>query len=1391
MNPSLIELARANDIILEYHDIWGNLHQANEPTLRSILSAMGVAAEDDAAVQASLQSGEAARWRSVLPPAVVLRGEATPWVLHLNLPAALDHSQLEWTIHEESGQVHAGRIEPRELPQIESAVVAGREFGKRSMRLELALAHGYHRIAIRDDDRVLVESILCVTPKRCYWPHALQGEGRVWGVAAQLYAVRSERNWGIGDFSDLATLVQQWGHRGAGVVGVNPLHALYPHNPAHASPYSPSSRLFKNWIYIDVEACADFHECEHARALVRSAAFQTRLRALREVELVDYDGVASAKRQVLEALYAHFREHHLASNGEHARAFREFQCAGALALRRHALFEALQEHLSRASGHVWGWPAWPEELRDPASPAVEAFCNEHLDRVEYFEYLQWQADLQYGAAARRSFELGLGVGIYEDLAVSIDRGGAEAWANQAIYALGASVGAPPDEFNLNGQDWGLPPLIPQRLRETAYGPFIATLRANMHHSGALRIDHVMGLMRLFWVPTGAKAREGVYVRYPFEDMLGLVALESERNRCLVIGEDLGTVPDEVRHALAEAGVLSYRLLYFERQPGGEFRPPRDYPVQAIVAASTHDLPTLVGWWEGRDLALRSQLGLFPSDAVRESQIVNRAQDRARLLLALEHQGALPNGMLADSVSVPAMTPSLSCAIHAYLAASPSKVMVVQLEDLAGAGDQPNLPGTTDQYPNWRRKLPLELERLPDDERFTRLTQALSHVRPQGMSEPRPEPPLAQAIIPRCTYRLQLNGEFTFAHATALVPYLADLGVSHVYCSPYLRARPGSRHGYDIIDHTALNPEIGNRDDFDHFVAALERHGMGQILDMVPNHMGVMGRDNAWWLDLLENGPASAFADFFDVDWRPIDPEFANRIVVPVLGDHYGAVLERGELRLEFEPVSGSFAVFYHEHRFPVDPREYPRVLERAVRNLGPGELPADVLAAVESVIASLHHLPAREAAHAEAVAERSRDKEVHKRRLARMTANHPVLSEAIERAVRQFNSADGDGAPYQALHELLDAQAYRLAYWRVAGDDINYRRFFDINDLAALRMESDAAFEATHRFVLELAASGHIDGIRVDHPDGLYDPARYFRRLQERYVQLAFAGAQGSPPDAAARPLYVVVEKIVAPHERLPETWAVFGTTGYRFANVVNGIFVDTAARKRVERAWMAFVGDEAMPFEEASYRGKRIVLTTALAGDLSVLTRRLLRLARADRRTRDYTFNTLQRALVDVIGCFPIYRTYIAGTLSKQDRRYIQWAIGRARARARGADSSVFEFLRSVLLLQPPPRASADYKAECLSIVMRFQQLTAPVAAKGIEDTAFYNFNRLVSLNDVGGDPDHFGMTVSGFHGASADRAAYWPHTMLATSTHDNKRSEDVRTRIDVISELPAAWRL
>ena len=1387
---SLERLGRIHRIALEYYDVWGNRHAVSDRSLTALLGALGVCAGSPKEVEDSIRAAEFERWRAVLAPAVVAREEAAPWTIRLNLPASAAISPLEWRITQEDGTRHVGSLEPASLKVVESAELDGENYLAREFSLQAAAPCGYHRLAILRDGVALGDAALIVVPSRCFRPLAVENDGRVWGAAAQLYAVRSERNWGIGDFTDLATLLTQWGTRGADIIGVNPLHALFPHNPEHASPYSPSSRLFVNVLYLDVEAVQDFAECDEATKQVRTPEFQSHLKALRDADLVDYTGVALVKLPMLERCYGQFRSHQLACDTPRAQSFRAYQAAHGAALRRHALFEALQEHFHREDPQVWGWPVWPEAYRDPAAPEVARFAESHAERVEFYEYLQWNAELQLDAVGQRSMDLGLGVGLYEDLAVSVDRAGAEAWANQDLYAVTASVGAPPDEYNLRGQDWGLPPLVPGRLRAAAYAPFIATLRANMRHAGALRIDHVMALARLFWVPQGGEPRDGAYVHYPFEELVGIVTLESHRNRCMVIGEDLGTVPDEVRATLERAGILAYKVLFFERQPSGEFKPPAEYPADSLVTAATHDLPTLAAFWEGRDLALRLQLGLYPKEEAHQAQVLARAQDRARLLLALDREGLLPEGASVDPMSLPEMTGALQRQLQVFLARSPSRLQVVQLEDVLGVRDQVNLPGTTGQHPNWRRKLPLALERWPEDERYTGLARVLTALRPLAQPRPMRRAP-GGARIPRATYRLQLNQEFTFADAAQVVPYLDALGVSHVYCSPYLRARAGSTHGYDIIDHNAINPELGGTEGFERLCAALRAHGMGQILDMVPNHMGVMGADNVWWMDVLENGPASAFGEFFDIDWQPVNPEMVNRVLVPVLGDHYGIVLEAGEFRLAFEADRGSFSVFYYGNRFPVDPRDYPRVLDRALRSLEGTRVAEDDMAQAASLAAAFAHLPSRNETAAEKTTERNRDKELHKRRLAQLVRAHPALTEAIEHAVRGFNGTPGERASFDALDALLEAQAYRLAFWRVASDEINYRRFFDINDLAALRMENEAVFTATHAFVLGLAASGKVDGLRIDHSDGLYNPAQYFRRLQEHYARLAGLDAPGNETDGRpARPLYVVAEKIAARHEHVPTTWAVHGTTGYRFTTVVNALFVDRLARSKLGRVWRSFSGESA-DFDQAAYRAKRDITRTALASELTVLATELLRIARADRRTRDYTFNTLRQAISEVASCLPVYRTYIAEGLTPQDRRYIDWAVAHARKRIRAADTSAFDFLRLALLASPPKEAPPALKARYLAFAMKFQQFTSPVAAKGVEDTSFYSFNRLASLNEVGGDPDMFGMAVSAFHGASADRAARWPHTMLTTSTHDNKRAEDVRCRIDVISEMPAAWRL
>jgi (1->4)-alpha-D-glucan 1-alpha-D-glucosylmutase len=629
------------------------------------------------------------------------------------------------------------------------------------------------------------------------------------------------------------------------------------------------------------------------------------------------------------------------------------------------------------------------------------------------------------------------------------------------------------------------------------------------------------------------------------------------------------------------------------------------------------------------------------------------------------------------------------------------------------------------------------------------------------------------VIPRTTYRLQLNAGFTFRDATAIVPYLAALGVSHVYCSPYFRARSGSAHGYDVVDHNSFNPEIGDQDDFEHFVAALRAHGMGHIVDIVPNHVGILGTDNDWWMDLLENGESSVYAGFFDIDWAPPNLDRAHKVLVPVLADPYATVLERGELELRFERDSGSFAVFYGRHRMPLDPRTYPRILDRAATLVSSSEL--------ENIRRALAALPDRRAPSAEQVAERSREKELHKRRLAALAASDSAVATALDVAVHSFTGTSGAPASFDALHELLELQAFHLAYWRVASEDINYRRFFDVNDLAALRVENEPVFELTHRLVLQLIGAGKIDGLRIDHIDGLYDPAGYLRRLQRR---IGAVTGNDWP-----RSLYLVVEKISLSFEHPPDDWPVHGETGYHFANVVNRMLIDAATRSRMERVYRTLTG-ESLDARDVAYECQQLILRRSLASELNVATNQLARIARSDRSTRDFTFNNLRQALAEVIACFPVYRTYIADSVADSDRRYIEWAIAAARRRRVASEAPVFDFVRAALLLQLPSASDAQLRAH-RAFVMKFQQITAPITAKGIEDTALYRYNLLLALNEVGGEPGLYGGGgVRAFHADAEYRVRHWPHEMLATSTHDTKRSEDVRARLAVLSEMTTPWR-
>jgi (1->4)-alpha-D-glucan 1-alpha-D-glucosylmutase len=663
----LHRLARQTGIAVQWRDVWGQRHEVSVDTLAALLGAMALPAGDLAEVRATCHAYR--RAQVGLPKAIVLDAAAT------SVPLPAGFGARDWSLELESGERYQGR-----------AAVDGDR-----LPLPVALPEGYHRLCL---DGVHAEEIrLIAAPECCHLP-PIRDEPN-WGLAVQLYSLRSERQCGIGDFTDLATLAAGVAAAGGAAVGVNPLHALFPAIPDRISPYSPSSRLFLNPLYLDIAACPDFAEAVPAPDLAAAP-------------LIDYSAVAAVKTAAFEALWRSFHTHHLqGAETVRGRSFRQFQAAGGEALTRFAQFHVLQARLLAAHGPAWR--DWPAAFRDPAGPAAIRFAAEHHDEIEQHQYLQWEAERQLAGAATA-----LPIGLYRDLAVGTDFGGADNWGNAAHYLTGVSIGAPPDLLNRQGQKWGLTSFSPASLQADGYASFIAILRANMRHAGGLRIDHVMGLKQLYIVPEGMSATEGAYLRYPFRDLVRILALESRRHRCLVVGEDLGTVPHGFRPIMRRAGILSCRVLFFERRRDGSFPPPGTYPPLAAASVGTHDLPPLKAWWLGRDIELRAAVGQYPSPEARTHDEVARKDERAKLLAALCRERLLSPAdaaALLPAQGPPVFTPILTIAVHRYLAATPARLVLFQAEDLLGCDEMVNLPGTIDEHPNWRRRLPASIAEL--------------------------------------------------------------------------------------------------------------------------------------------------------------------------------------------------------------------------------------------------------------------------------------------------------------------------------------------------------------------------------------------------------------------------------------------------------------------------------------------------------------------------------------------------------------------------------------------------------------------------------------------------------------------------------------------------------
>lgn len=627
-----------------------------------------------------------------------------------------------------------------------------------------------------------------------------------------------------------------------------------------------------------------------------------------------------------------------------------------------------------------------------------------------------------------------------------------------------------------------------------------------------------------------------------------------------------------------------------------------------------------------------------------------------------------------------------------------------------------------------------------------------------------------------TYRLQFTKDFRFSDAEELVPYLHALGISHIYASPIFAACPGSLSGYDTCDFSQINPELGGEKAFDSLVEALHRQKMGIIVDFVPNHMSAHPQWNQWWRNVLANGPSSPASEYFDVDWYPVNSNLHGKVLLPILGKQYGEVLESGDLRIEYR--NGEFCLFYGETNLPLNPRQIKVLLRHRWKELTEDAgIDASIRLEYESILFLLDHIPGYRQAGAEARLDRERETAIATRRLTQVIQSSPALRKHLERVIREFNGEPGKPESFDLLHALLEQQPYRLSYWRTAMQEINYRRFFDVNDLIGLRMEYQPLFQAAHAKLIELVKKGYIDGIRLDHIDGLLDPQQYLLQLRE-----ATSDTEGH--------LYLIVEKILARQEWLNAEWPVDGATGYEFLALLNGLWVEEKNLSEIDRIYRRFRG-QTHPDRDVVYVAKRLITATSMASELNVLAHELNQLSEQSRLSRDFTLDGLQEALREVVACFPVYRTYISERgFSSTDEMAINEAIGQARRRNPSLDYSIFEFIRMHICPVRQPDESEEHFAQRLRFAMKFQQYTSPVQAKGMEDTVFYRHSPLASLNEVGSGTGRRATTPQEFHDANMHRMERWPHAMLTTSTHDTKRGEDARMRIHVLTEIPDEWR-
>ncbi|MDD3151001.1 MAG: 4-alpha-glucanotransferase [Candidatus Gastranaerophilales bacterium] len=987
------KLAQLYGIKLEYFDISGKLQEVSVENCLKFLELFNINTSSEITLKKEINKIELDKWQKILPPVLVLKHNDIP-LIKFRIPEKKLNQSFRWVFTEENGQNHSGELIPAEL-----TITSYRHFKdygtfyEFELPLPIETECGYHDLEIYFENKKISQMKLIVTPEKCYLPESFNKNKKIWGPKIRFNTIRNKTNLRTADANDLKYLIKFISRYKAGIIGIGAINQVMDDESGEIDFNLPSSRNLINTLYLNVETIISFIGDKSVQVKILSDEFQQSYKKLKESESVDFQDIYDLKYKILKIIYFAFRENHINNKTSKAWEFYNYIKFRGKNFRKLALFEALREHLINEDAKFRNWENWPESYKNPDSETVISFENSNKELLEFYMFLQWRADMQLAEAGLLSFHRKLDVGIFTELPLYIEKNGADAWAYQEFYNFNAYL-KKQDEFDKENFK-SVYPEIPKKLKNYAYEPIIDILRINMKHSGAIKISDLSFFEHRKWFVKDNNDEYSFIVKYPFEDIIGIIALESQRNRCIIVTDDSSCNIPKIVQTMLRFNILKESDFNFEEINSNE-------QMQTFITS----LKTL---------------------------------------------------------------------------------------------------------------------KVPESEK----------TKTQGYKI---------AKIPCATYRIQFNKNFTFKDAIKIVPYLKNLGISHCYASPLLKARSDSTHGYDIVDHNSFNQEIGMKEDFYEFIDVLHNHNMGLILDIVPNHMGI-GNDNIWWMDVLENGQSSSYASYFDIDWHPPKKELQGKVLIPVLGDHYGNILSNGELKLNFNIKSGKINLSYYEHKFPINPSSYPIILEYRLDVLASriGRGNNDFLE-YQSIITEFKNLPVYNALEITKVRERIREKEIAYSRLGNLCRSNSLICDFIRENLNDFEVRDNDEVTCNRLHQLLEEQAYRLAYWRVSVDEINYRRFFDVNDLAGLCIENPAVFASTHNFILDLIEQKAVDGLRIDHPDGLLDPTNYFLKLQQESAKrlgIEFDVTNDKLLSDKNLPIYIIVEKILAPFEKIPTNWAI------------------------------------------------------------------------------------------------------------------------------------------------------------------------------------------------------------------------------------------------------------